>query len=316
MPGTLWRCPVFAVLILALLNPSLVQEEREALPDVVLVLADRSPSQTVGTRAEQTDRAVAALTERFGRLANLDLRLAEVSPADAAGEDALPGSGTHLFGAARNLLADVPHDAVAGIVLVTDGAVHDAPGDIAALGVDAPVHALITGALREADRRLELVEAPRYGVVDRPLSMVLRVHDSTTQDGTVPVSLTTPRGRVFTHDVPVGERYEMRLLLDRAGMSVARIDVEPLDEELTLANNSAVLAINGVRENLKILLISGEVHTGERIWRSTLKGGSVRRARSLHDPAAAGETGQHAGPRTGADRVSGSRTVRGSPPGL
>ncbi len=270
-PGTFWRCFTLGALVLALANPSVVEERREPLPDVALVLADRSPSQSVGNRPEQTDAAVEALAERFSRLANLEVRVAEIDPARAAGERALPGSGTNLFGAIRRALADVPRNAVSGIVMVTDGAVHDAPESVEALGIDAPVHVLLTGARHEADRRLELIEAPRYGIVDKPVTLVFRVHDSAAGGGVAPVTLTPPGGEPIARSVPVGERYEMRFLPDRAGPSVVRLEVEPREGELTAVNNEAVLAINGVRENLKVLLISGEVHTGERVWRNTLK---------------------------------------------
>ncbi len=270
-PGMLWRIPPMGALAVALLNPSLVEERRESLPDVALVLVDRSSSQTVREREAQTDAAVAALTERFARLPNLEVRVAEIDPGAAAGQDALPGSGTNLFGAIRRALADVPRNAISGVVMVTDGAVHDVPESVATMGIDAPAHALLTGERQEYDRRLELLEAPRYGIVDQPVVLTLRIHDSATKIGVVPVTLTPPGGDPVTHNVPIGERYEMRFIPDRAGLSVIRLDVTARDDELTTVNNTAVLAFNGVRENLKVLLISGEVHTGERVWRNTLK---------------------------------------------
>ncbi|MBN34512.1 MAG: hypothetical protein CMM46_06990 [Rhodospirillaceae bacterium] len=270
-PGTFWRCFTLGAMVLAMANPSLVEEQREALPDVALILVDKSSSQTVEGRTETTEAAMEALRERFGRLANLDVRIAEIDPAEAAGEGALPGSGTRLFGAIRRALADVPRNAISGVVMVTDGAVHDVPEDLASVGIEAPMHALLTGARQEVDRRLELIEAPRYGIVDQIVTIVFRVHDSGASSGTVRVTMTPPTGDPATHNVPIGERYEMRFLPDRAGLSVVRLEVEPRDNELTEANNSAVFAVNGVRENLKVLLISGEVHTGERVWRNTLK---------------------------------------------
>ena len=269
MPGMAWRGAVFVALVLALANPSLVEEERESLPDLALIVADRSPSQTVGERGAQTDRAVAALTERLSRLANLEVRVAGTGP-DASG-GALDADGTRLFGAIRDVLADVRPEAVSGIVMVTDGAVHDVPDSIDRVGLAAPVHVLVTGERAETDRRLEVIEAPRYGVVDTPLSIVFRVHDSDPSRRTVPVTLTMPDGREILHDVPVGERHEVRVLLDHAGLSVVRLEAGTADGEITAVNNRAVLPINGVRENLKVLLISGEAHTGVRIWRNTLK---------------------------------------------
>ncbi len=41
--------------------------------------------------------------------------------------------------------------------------------------------------------------------------------------------------------------------------------------ELTDRNNAAVVQINGVRDRLRVLLVSGEPHAGERVWRNLLK---------------------------------------------
>ena len=61
--------------------------------------------------------------------------------------------GTMLFTDLAKALADVPPDRLAGVIMVTDGDVHDVPATAAALGFDAPVHALLTGKPGEFDRQ-------------------------------------------------------------------------------------------------------------------------------------------------------------------
>ena len=41
--------------------------------------------------------------------------------------------------------------------------------------------------------------------------------------------------------------------------------------EITDINNRAVALVDGIRENLRVLLVSGEPHAGERTWRNLLK---------------------------------------------
>ena len=269
-PGTIWRALTLVALGVALANPAIVRERREALPDIALVVVDRSASQGIEGRAGQSQAALAQVLERLHRLDNLDVRTITVDPVAAASEDALPGSGTRLFGAVSRALADVPREALSGIVLITDGAVHDAPETLEGLGFDTPVHALLTGHRGESDRRIELLDAPRYGIVDKPVTLGFRVLDD-NDVGSVPVTLTIDGQEPLTYDVPVGERYEVRFAPDHAGMSVVRLDAALREDELTPVNNSAVIAVNGIRENLKVLLISGEVHSGERVWRNSLK---------------------------------------------
>ena len=85
------------------------------------------------------------------------------------------------------------------------------------------------------------------------------------------MTLAIDERRPLTYRVPVGERYEVRFVPDHAGTTVVRLDAAPREGELTTVNNGGVLALNGIRENLKVLLISGEVHTGARVWRNSLK---------------------------------------------
>ncbi len=66
--GTLLRGLAFAVLLLWLAGPRLVQETQEGLPDVGLLVVDQTASMQVGDRARLADAARAALTEQAGKL--------------------------------------------------------------------------------------------------------------------------------------------------------------------------------------------------------------------------------------------------------
>ncbi len=268
MPGVPWRAVAVAVTLLTLLNPSLVEEQREALADLAVVLVDRSPSMTLGERTALTDSAMMGLGERLARLDNLEVRVVEVLPQAVEGS---ADSGTRLMGALTRALADIPGESVSAVIMITDGAVHDVPDSLAGLRWSAPLHVLLSGQERAFDRRLEIIQAPRYGVVDEALPIVFRVLDQTATGAPVSVTVTTPDGAAMTRQVTVGERHEVRVALSHAGLSVVRLEVEENPGEITTVNNQAVLPVNGVREDLKVLLVSGEAHTGERIWRNTLK---------------------------------------------
>ncbi len=269
MPGTLWRSIAVAVLIVMLLNPAINSEQREALPDTVLVLVDDSHSQSAGDRLQQTEHARNAILERLSRLPNLDVRVTDVM--HTSNDDLGPGAGTYIFSSLNESLVDVPRDSVSSIFLITDGRVHDVPPTLEETGIAAPVHVFVSGSRRDVDRYIEVIEAPQYGVVDRALPLVFRVQEDGNTSTPVPVTITRPGGRQVTVDVIPGRRFETRILLEHAGHSVVRLEAEALDGEVTVANNGATLMINGIRENLKVLLISGEVHTGIRNWRNTLK---------------------------------------------
>ena len=154
------RAAALALVLLALANPSLVQEEREKVKDIVAVVIDRSTSQTLGDRPAMTESVRNELQRRFGSLADVEPRFLEAD--DGGGDD-----GTRLFAALANGLADVPPDRLAGVVMVTDGVVHDIPASVQGLGFQAPLHALVTGRPTERDRQIKLLEAPRFGIVGK-----------------------------------------------------------------------------------------------------------------------------------------------------
>ena len=166
----------------------------------------------------------------------------------------------------------MPPDRLAGVIMLTDGNVHDVPQNAAALGFDAPVHALITGKPGEFDRRLEILRAPRFGLVGGVQPVELKVTESTPSNaGSVNLTITQQGEAPSTKSVRLGENVEIPFKADHAGPNIVEIEAEAAPGELTTVNNRAVLTVEGVRENLRVLLVSGEPHAGERTWRNMLK---------------------------------------------
>jgi hypothetical protein len=263
--GALVRAVAFAFVALALANPSLTREDRELLPSVAAIVLDKSPSQSFGERQRQTEAARAALTERLGRIQNLEVRVIEAGQSDGETD------GTRLFSALSAGLADVPPDRVAGVILVTDGRVHDVPAEAAALGFAAPVHALITGRADERDRRIQLVTAPRFGIVGQQQTVAFRVEDSGVRGGTARIKVSRDGEPVEERGVAAGETVRVQVPIPHAGPNIVEIEASELEGELTTVNNRAVVSIDGVRDKLRVLLVSGEPHSGERTWRNLLK---------------------------------------------
>src|SRR3954468_13960809 len=174
--GVWWRMAAVLMLLAILVNPSLVEEKRSPLRDIAVVVVDESPSQQIGDRAPATEAALAALTERLGRERDLDVRVIRAGkPQPGAGDD-----GTRLFTALSRSMSDIPRQRLAGVVMLTDGQVHDVPGGDAAAAAQqlgAPLHALLSGRPDEADRRLVIAQAPSFGLVGKELTLTVRVED-------------------------------------------------------------------------------------------------------------------------------------------
>ncbi len=259
--GAWWRLLPLAVLLVALANPRLAREEGVALRDLALVLVDDSVSMSVGDRPAQSATALAGLLDRLGRLADLDVRVEHYRP--PPGRDA----GTLLFGALDRALADVPRNRLAGVVMITDGQIHDVP---AKPDIGAPLHVLIAGHRDERERRVVIEQAPAFGIVGGSVKLTFRIEDL-GHDGDARVTVSRDGGDKKTLLVPLNRSTDLDLSLAHAGANVVELEAEAVPGELTLANNRAAISVSGVRDRLKVLLISGEPHAGERVWRNLLK---------------------------------------------
>jgi hypothetical protein len=258
-----WRALGFAALLIALANPRLVIENREKLRDTAVLVVDRTGSQTIAERTRQTDAARAEMQKRLAAIEGVDLRVVEV-------EDGGKDDGTRLFRALSSAIGDLPRERIAGVVAITDGVIHDVPADPTALGFGGPFHALITGHPGERDRRIELVEAPRFGLVNKDVTIKARVLDPGFSDP-VPVTVSVDGQRLSSSEAKPGEVLTIPVPVSHAGRIVVEIDAAPAKDELTLRNNKAVVTLEGVRERLRVLLVSGAPHAGERVWRNLLK---------------------------------------------
>jgi hypothetical protein len=214
-----WALRALAAIVIlgAIANPSLQQEDRAELSDIVLAVVDESASQRLSERPDQSAQALANLQAEVARRPNTELRVLTLG-------DGVDDVGTELMAALSEALSQEPQARVAGMVLITDGRLHDLPAAPATL--PAPLHVLLTGHEDDWDRRLVIRNAPAFAILGEPVTLTLRVEDQ----GAAP--------------------------------------------ELTDRNNEAVVQINGVRDRLRVLLVSGEPHAGERTWRNLLKSDS------------------------------------------
>ncbi|RVD32985.1 hypothetical protein EN742_30950, partial [Mesorhizobium sp. M4A.F.Ca.ET.020.02.1.1] len=263
--GSVLRFTALLALGAALLNPVFLDEERDALKSVVAIIVDRSQSQDIGERTKQTDEALAGLQQRLARFKQFDVRVVEAGKSDAAEER----TDTRLFSALEGAFRDVPPSRIGGAVMITDGEVHDAPAG--APDFNAPLHALITGNDHEKDRRIRFENAPRFGLVGKPLDMTYRVIATGDQSGQVDVRVSINGEQVSVERATIGQTMPLQVTIPNAGRNIVELAIDHQPDELTDANNRAIALVDGIRENLRVLLVSGEPHAGERTWRNLLK---------------------------------------------
>ncbi len=251
--GIGWVC-----VVLALLGPRMMVETREPVRDVALVLVDDSQSQEFGQRKSRTAQALTNLQSRLAQFPDLDVRIQHV------GGDAPLSEGTRLIQALALSLADIPKQRLSGVFLITDGLVHDASPQ----NIGAPIHALLSGDHNEMDRRVEVLGTPDFALVGKDARLRFRISGEQKElpvkidvDGVTFIEQSMPTDRELTVDIPI----------HHAGQTVVDIGVAAGPNELTLTNNHAIVGLSGIRDRLKVLLLSGVPHVGERVWRNLLK---------------------------------------------
>ncbi len=264
--GAWLRAAAFAVLLAWLAGPRLVQEVRDALPDIGLLVVDRTASMGIDGRLGTVEEAARGLQAQAAKLAGLELRTVVVPE---GGRD-----GTRLFAAVDRALADIPRNRLAGIVALSDGQVHDAPATDAGFA-PAPLHLLLPAAGAQTDRRLRVVAAPSYGVVGRDVAIRVVVEDLGVADngrgGTARLTVRRDGEAPVERTVPVGVEQDVAVPIAQPGPTVVELSVAHRAGEISDLNNRVVVPINGVRDRLRVLLVSGEPNQGERVWRRLLK---------------------------------------------
>src|SRR6266436_4383125 len=246
--GAAVRVTALALTLLALANPSFTREDREPLSSVAAVVIDKSPSQNFGNRTKETAQAQEALVDALKKIKGLEVRVVDAGQADGETD------GTKLFGALSSALSDVPVDRVAGAFLITDGRVHDIPANAGAIGFQAPLHALITGRKDERDRRIAISAAPRFGIVGQVQTITYRLDDQGVSSDRAKVVVRRDGEVINERTVQSGQTVNVEIDIKHAGPNIVEIEASPLDNELTLVNNRAVVAIDGVRDKLRVLL--------------------------------------------------------------
>ncbi len=264
--GAVLRALALAAFTLVLLNPVMRSEEREPLADIAVLLVDQSQSQQLSNRAALTSQAQKAIQAAAATLPATELRTALIAPSSSTDD------GTLAFAAWEQALSGIPPERYAGTILITDGQIHDVPEKFVARGYDGPLHALLTGSKAERDRRIVIQEAPRFAIVGSTATLRLRVEETgNPTPAPVRLSITVGEGEPASLTVMPGEDAQVDVQIRHGGRNFFEMTAEPLAGELSQANNHAVIITEGIRDRLRVLLVSGEPHPGERTWRNLLK---------------------------------------------
>lgn len=265
--GIFWRGLAFVLLLLWVAAPQSVHLIPHPVPEDALLIVDHSPSMDVGDRKSLAEGAAQHLQNDAAKLSNLTLHRIDVT-----GDG---HHGTNLFHALQQ--ADIPSGHFAGALMVTDGMDHDVPTSLPERFKDPsshsiPLHLLLTGKGEETDRRLRILSAPPFAIIGQNATIRLEVDDlGTTHSASTTLTIRTGDAPPKTQTIQTGTPQEINFPIQQAGETLIALSTPSLDGEASTANNSDVVRIRGVRDRLRVLLVSGIPNQSERVWRRLLK---------------------------------------------
>ena len=252
----------------ALVQPMYQSEDRTPLKDIVVLLIDQSASQTLLDRARITENRTAEIEAALAARPNTQVHRIEVN-------DGPDDTGSLLMTALSEQLSKLPSERIAGIILLSDGLLHDLE---LAPELPAPLHLMLSGKKSDWDRRVTVKNAPAFAILDEEITLTLRIEDSGAAPATpviVPLIISVDGGPPQSYQVPLNQDLSLPITLPHAGRNIIQFETPKVAGELTDRNNSALVQINGVRDRLRVLLVSGQPHAGGRIWRNLLKSDSA-----------------------------------------
>ena len=263
MRGWLWRIAALALFFLMLANPSLIEEIREIKPDTVLIVLDQSTSNQIQNRVIETEKIKTAIIDQLAAMPDVETRIITI------GDSTADSGGTMMFEGIDRNSGDIPKSHLGAVIAISDGQIHDVPAMVESGKV--PFHVLLTGQRGEHDRRLKIVRSPGFGLVGQQQAIVVNVEDDVTNEKYVNVAIRIDGNTTQTQSIPIGQDVEIPVTIQHAGANIFELSAAKGEKELSDENNHAVVTINGVRDRLRVLLISGDPHPGTRVWRNFLK---------------------------------------------
>ncbi len=263
-----WPLRLFSLTLVlaAIANPLFSTEDRQPLSDIVAVVVDDSDSQNIGKRREQTAAALAEVEKRLAALGNTEMRLGRTVTGTTADSD-----GTRVFSALEKLVERIPAERYGGAIIISDGQIHDVPTKLSPQLASGPIQALLSGSKSETDRRVVIDQAPRFAITGQPRDVTFHVEDTPATTGPITITLRLPNGEESLLELSPNTPHTLSVAIDHAGQNLLQIEAAPRENEVTLTNNKALVQIKGIRDRLRVLLVSGEPHPGERTWRNLLK---------------------------------------------
>ena len=291
------RIAVFALLLLALLQPSLEFNKARALKNIVAILLDDSKSMSIKTFPEEKERialvreAIESNREVFAgweKDYQLDFyfvsdHIEAVPPGELSARYRPRGNHTDLDRVLLDLLEQYQGKSLQGVVLFTDGA--DLGQETSAIpqrlartlaGFAGPVHTLQAGSDEGfKDIRIESADSGDFGFVYQPLNIVVTIAAVSMGARSIPLVLKEGKKILASKTVqlrPGQRRYtaEFQLTPTTAGKNIYSLSIPVFVGEAIESNNRLDFQVKIMRDRIRVLHLTGRPSWDSRFLREVL----------------------------------------------
>lgn len=252
------RFSLLSLVILLLLEPTLSKNVNSSLPDVIAIVHDQSSSMRATNRLEGAHTALTRLTKALEKLPNTVVKTASI--AESVG-------GTRISGAINQATSGYVADQIAAVIYLGDGLVIDG----SELAKPYPLHQILIADESEKDRLIELISSPIAVDVGQNAEVVFKVTESRPQTDFAQVRIYLGNLNVRTMNVKINHETKINIPINVRGKIPIAIEVAPAQNEVTTNNNIVISQIEGTRNRLQVLLVTGSPYEGARAWRNLLK---------------------------------------------
>ena len=264
--GIFWRLCTCIIFLLWLTGPVLIQENKKLSPETVLIIEDHSESMKLDERFAIMQRTVNSIRDHLP--SNVTAKITTINNQNR--------EGTRLLPTLEQSLSEIPNDQLAGVIIITDGQIKDVPNILPPAfymqkNNILPVHVLLTASHEQTDRRLRILQAAPYAMVGKSTNIRVQADDVGTGNPNAILTLSQEDHPPITYPISIGTPKDIAIPITHTGNTLVHLSVSSLKNEASLINNQQIIRINGVRDKLKVLLISGTPNQGERVWRRLLK---------------------------------------------
>lgn len=248
---------IIAIFVLAILaiNPLKETGEKKALPGIVGIILDETPSILASKKIEEVRQIKSELEKKLGR--DFIIKTDTLSKQDAE---------IDLSQKINSLSGSHNQKQISGVFVISDGRLKIGEID----DIPFPINQIIVGKSNEHDRSIRIKKPAIATDIGKIATIILEIEDNKFANGNAEIELKMG-GLTERRNVPINQEFRIDIPIEKSGKQEIAISTPVLEGEISGANNSIITEIEGIFDRLRVLLISGEPYEGLRSWRSLLK---------------------------------------------